>query len=56
MWISEFWYEKLPWLYAAAGLLSLLLGSMALFSAVLLLSAGGLIAWWRYEHRRGGRR
>ncbi|CAN5275302.1 hypothetical protein BH11PSE10_BH11PSE10_17560 [soil metagenome] len=56
MWISEFWYEKLPWLYAAAGLLSMLLGSMARISGVLLLSAAGLIAWWRYDHRQGGRR
>ena len=52
LWISEYWYEKLPWLYGAAGLLSLLLlGSMASFSALLLLSAAALTGWWRYEHR-----
>lgn len=55
MWISEFWYEKLPWLYSAAALLSLLmLGSRASFSAVLLLSAAALTAWWRFEHRQQG--
>ena len=57
MWISDYWYEKLPWLYSAASLLSLLLlGSLAAFSALVLLSAAALTAWWRYEHRQlGGR-
>ena len=53
MWISQFWYEKLPLLYAAAGLLCLvLLGRPAAFSATLLIGAGALTAWWRYSHRQ----
>lgn len=53
MWISNYWYEKLPALYASAGLAGLLLiGLPAAFSAVLLIGAGALTAWWRYEHRR----
>ncbi|HEX2010304.1 MAG TPA: hypothetical protein VJN44_05130 [Roseateles sp.] len=53
MWISTFWYEKLPALYAGAGLLSLaLLGRPAAFSATLLLGAAGLVTWWRRDHRR----
>ncbi|MDC6170040.1 hypothetical protein [Paucibacter sp. XJ19-41] len=53
MWISKYWYEKLPALYAAAALLSLAwLGTPAAFSATLLMAAAALTAWWRYQHRR----
>ena len=53
MWISNYWYEKLPALYAGAGLLSLtLLGRRAGFSAALLIGAAALISWWRYRYRR----
>lgn len=53
MWISEYWYEKLPALYALAGVLSLaLLGRPAAISATLLMGAAALTAWWRYDHRR----
>lgn len=53
MWISNYWYEKLPALYAGAGLAGLLLiGKPAAFSALLLIGAGALTAWWRYDHRR----
>jgi hypothetical protein len=53
MWISDYWYEKLPLLYAGAALLSLaLLGTPASFSATLLMAAAALTGWWRYSHRR----
>ncbi|WP_397533390.1 hypothetical protein [Roseateles sp.] len=53
MWISKYWYEKLPALYALAALMSLaLLGAPAAFSATLLMAAAALTAWWRYDHRR----
>jgi len=53
MWISSFWYEKLPLLYAAAGLLCLLLlGKAAGFSALLLFGAAALVSWQRYQYRR----
>ncbi|MDN3920235.1 hypothetical protein [Roseateles violae] len=53
MWISEFWYEKLPWVYAGCGLLALwLIGRPAALSATLLFGAAVLTAWWRYSHRR----
>lgn len=53
MWVSDYWYEKLPALYAVAGFLSLaLLGRQGAFSAALLIGASTLISWWRYSHRR----
>ncbi len=53
MWISSYWYEKLPAIYAGLALLSLaLLGAPAGFSAGLLLAAAGLTTWWRYSYRR----
>jgi hypothetical protein len=53
MWISSYWYEKLPALYAGAALLSLaLLGTPAGFSAAVLMGAAGLTSWLRYSHRR----
>lgn len=53
MWISNYWYEKLPALYVGAGLAGLLLiGAPAAFSATLLIGAGALTAWWRYDHRK----
>jgi len=53
MWISEFWYEKLPLFYAAGGLGCLnWLGRPAAPSALLLIGAAALTGWWRYSHRR----
>jgi hypothetical protein len=53
MWLSDFWYEKLPLLYAAAGMAALvLLGRPAMLSAMLLFAAAALTGWWRYSHRR----
>ena len=53
MWISNYWYEKLPLLYASAALVSLaLLGRPATVSALLLIAAAALTSWWRYSHRR----
>ncbi|QPF73360.1 hypothetical protein G8A07_10810 [Roseateles sp. DAIF2] len=53
MWISPFWYEKLPMLYAGAGLASAaLLGTPGLPSAALFLGAAMLIGWWRHDFRR----
>lgn len=54
MWISETWYERLPALYAVAGLLTLaLLGQhrAAQMSTMLLLGAAGLVRHWRRVHR-----
>jgi len=53
MWISDFWYEKLPLFYAAAALGCLnWLGRPAAPSALLLIGAAALTGWWRYSHRR----
>ncbi len=48
MWLSNFWYEKLPLVYLLAALLILLvLGTHGIFSAVMLLAAAALTRWWR---------
>ena len=53
MWISKYWYEKLPLLYALAALLSLwMLGRAAAFSAAVFFSAAALITWWRNSYRK----
>jgi hypothetical protein len=56
-------YETLPYVYAASGLLTMLVlrNAMSIFSGVLLLSAAGLVMWMRIEYRQlrdvaGGRR
>ncbi|MDM4765660.1 hypothetical protein [Pelomonas sp. SE-A7] len=54
MWISEYWYEKLPALYFAWALLTLsLLGRErpAQMSAFLLVAAALLVRSWRRNHR-----
>lgn len=52
MWIPEFWYEKLPALYAGGALTSLgWLGWPALLSALLLLGASALILHERRQYR-----
>lgn len=56
MWISEFWYEKLPAIYAAGGALALLgFGprSPALLSALMLFGAAALTHGWRRSYRAG---
>lgn len=54
MWIPESIYSKLPALYIATG--AALVPAFgfsvpSLFSALLLFTAGGLTALWRYRHR-----
>ncbi|MEJ6005142.1 hypothetical protein WG899_06265 [Paucibacter sp. AS339] len=52
MWISKYWYEKLPMIYAITALLCLWsLGRPAAFSATLFMAAAALTAWWRYCSR-----
>ena len=54
MWISEFWYEKLPAIYVLSGLLVLTAfgpKSPAALSAVLLFAAAMLIRSWRSNAR-----
>lgn len=54
MWIPESIYNKLPALYIATG--AALVPAFgfsvpSLFSALVLFTAGGLTALWRYQHR-----
>lgn len=52
MWVSKYWYEKLPMIYAVMALLCLaLLGRPGAFSATLFMAAAALTAWWRYSYR-----
>ncbi|MFY7863484.1 hypothetical protein [Roseateles sp.] len=58
MWISKYWYEKLPMIYAVTALLCLWsLGRPGAFSATLFMAAAALTSWWRYSYRfeQGGK-
>jgi hemerythrin-like metal-binding protein len=50
-------YELLPYGYAGAGVLTILLlrNGVALFSGILLVTAGGMIWYMRKSYRRSGR-
>lgn len=53
MWISNVLYEALPAVYATTGVAGVaVFGPPAAFSAMLLIVAGGLTGWWRFNHRR----
>lgn len=54
MWIPNSIYQKLPMLYAAAGVALLPafgLTGPSVISATMLVAAGVLTALWRYKHR-----
>ncbi len=52
MWVSNYWYEKLPMIYGLMALLCLgLLGRAGAFSATLFMAAAALTTWWRYSYR-----
>ena len=62
MWVPEWLYQLLPAIYGAAGAACLLLFGVgqAVLSALALLSAAGLIVYWRTrpaaaQRSRGGR-
>lgn len=53
-WIPEPIYKTLPAAYTVAGVALLAafgLDGPAALSALMLFSAAGLTAWWRYQHR-----
>lgn len=54
MWIPNSIYQKLPVLYAAAGMALLPtfgISGPSLISAAMLVTAGALTALWRHKHR-----
>jgi len=56
MWISAYWYEKLPALYAGAGLACWALFGLqgpGAMSGALLLGAAALTWQWRRNYRAG---
>ncbi|MEJ6002985.1 hypothetical protein [Paucibacter soli] len=56
MWISAYWYEKLPALYAGAGAACWALFGLngpGALSGALLLGAAGLTWHWRRSYRAG---
>ncbi len=52
MWISQFWYEKLPAIYIVSGAAVMpAFGKPAALSAALLMAAGALTWYWRRSYR-----